>query len=96
MKAAKKMGPIHRASIFQPVTDSRKRKVRGLRQRNGRYYAQLRIKLPSGLSKAIPVPLEVTRLDAAIVELEATRTKKQGKDLHLPGHRIGGTSHCIF
>ena len=84
---AKLKSSVHRANTFQPVTDSRKRKVKRLQQRNGRYYAIVCIKLSSGKSKSSRIPLKATRLDAAIIEGEATRTKMREKTLHLPGHR---------
>jgi len=77
----------HRSERFLPVVDSRKRKVRGMVERNGRYYAQMRVALPDGKSKAIRIPLESTRLDHAIAEAEAKRTEKRQGDVHLPGVR---------
>jgi integrase len=77
----------HRSVRFLPVLDSRKRKVRGVVQRNGKFYAQMRITLPNGKSKAIRIPLEATRLDEATAEAEKRRTEKRGGEVHLPGHR---------
>lgn len=77
----------HRNGRFLPVTDSRKRKVRGMVERNGIYYAQMRVSLPNGKSKAVRIPLEATRLDVAIAEAEEKRTQKRVGEVHLPGHR---------
>jgi integrase len=77
----------HREGRFLPVKDSRKRKVRGMVERNGRYYAQMRVSLPNGKTKAVRIPLEATRLDAAIAEAEEKRTQKRVGEVHLPGHR---------
>ena len=72
---------------FAPVFNSRKQKLRGLVERNGRYYAQMRVSLPSGESRAIRVPLDATRLDLAIAEVEKKRTEKRSGEIHLPGKR---------
>lgn len=77
----------HRATRFLPVFDSRKRKVRGIVSRNGKYYAQMRVALPDGKSKAIRIPLESSRLDEAINDAERARTEKRSGQIHLPGHR---------
>jgi len=87
-KAAKNVGklPDH-GGRFLPVTDSRKRKIRGMVQRNGRFYAQMRLALVGGKTKAVRIPLDASRLDEAIAEAEKRRTEKRDGDLHLPGHR---------
>lgn len=77
---------IHEAR-FTPATDTRKRKIRGLWIRNGRFYAQMRVSLGNGTTKAVRVPLVATTLDAAKIEMESKRTEKQTGELHLPGHR---------
>jgi integrase len=76
-----------KAARFEPVRDSRKRKVRGLVQRGGKYYAQMRITTPDGKSRAVRIPLEATRLDLAVAEAEKKRTEKRGGEIHLPGVR---------
>ena len=78
---------VSHAPSFKPVFDSRKRKVKGLVTRNGRFYAQMRVPVASGASKAVRLALESTRLDAAIGELEKLRTEKRSGTIHLPGHR---------
>lgn len=75
------------AGRFHAVTDSRNRKVRGMVTRNGRYYAQMRVTLPDGKTRALRIPLEATRLDHAIVEAEGKRTEKHKGDIKLPGVR---------
>ena len=83
---SKEQGHV-KAPKFIPVKDSRNRKVRGMVTRNGRYYAQMRIALPDGKSKAMRIPLEATRLDLAIAEAESKRTEKRKGDIQLPGVR---------
>ncbi len=75
------------AGRFTAVTDSRNRKVRGMVTRNGRYYAQMRVTLPDGKTRALRIPLEATRLDHAIVEAEGKRTEKHKGEIKLPGVR---------
>ena len=72
---------------FAAAKDTRKRKIRGLWIRNGRFYAQMRVDMGNGTTKAVRVSLKSTTLDAAKAEMEAKRTEKQTGDLHLPGHR---------
>jgi integrase len=84
-KGAKKS---HRSGTrFLPVLDSRKRKVRGLVQRNGRFYAQMRLMESNGKSRAVRIPLEAERLDHAIAEAEKKRTEKRAGEIELPGVR---------
>ena len=64
---------ISHASSFKPVFDSRKRKVRGLITRNGKYYAQMRVPLANGKTRAVRIPLKAGRLDDAIAEAEGKR-----------------------
>jgi integrase len=75
------------AGRFHAVLNTRNRKVRGMVERNGRYYAQMRVTLPDGKTKALRIPLEATRLDHAIVEAEGKRTEKHKGDIKLPGVR---------
>ena len=79
--------PKVHAARFAPALDSRKRKIRGLWMRNGRFYAQMRIRVASGSSKAVRIPLDAATLDLAKIEAEKRRTEKQEGSLHLPGHR---------
>lgn len=82
-----KKAAVHGAQRFVPVKDSRKRKVRGMVTRNGKFYAQMRIATSSGKSKAVRMPLKSLTLDAAIAEAEKMRTEKRSGDLHTPGRR---------
>jgi hypothetical protein len=51
---------IPRRSQYQKVRDGRKRPIRGLWVRNGRYYAQMTIQDPNTGAKSVPrIPLEV-------------------------------------
>jgi integrase len=51
--------PKHRGATYQRVCDERKRPIRGLWVRNGRYYAQITIEdQETGLKKVRRVPLE--------------------------------------
>jgi len=86
-KADKAKVSIHEGSRFLPVFDSRKRKVRGLVIRKEKFYAQMRVTIASGQTRAIRVPLDATRLDDAIIEAEKKRTEKHSGEIHLPGHR---------
>jgi hypothetical protein len=65
-----------KASRFIPVLNSRKRKVRGLVQRNGVFYAQMRVSEGGQKSRAVRIRLEATRLDHAIAEAEKKRTER--------------------
>ena len=76
----------HTAS-FHAVTDSRKRKVRGLWQRNGRYYAQVRVDLGNGRTAPRRIALDADNLDKAKAELERTRTERRAGTLPTTGHR---------
>ena len=63
---------------FIPVLDSRKRKVRGLVQRNGRFYAQMPLMESHGKSRAVRIPLEAARLDHAIAEADSENLLGRG------------------
>ncbi len=72
---------------FAPVLDSRKRKIVGLWQRNGRYYAQLRVDLGNGRTAPRRLPLNADTLDDAKAELERKRTERRDGKLPQTGHR---------
>ncbi len=72
---------------FTPVFDSRKRKVVGLWQRGGRYYAQLRVDLGNGTTAPRRLALEASNLDEAKGELERKRTERRDGRLPQTGHR---------
>lgn len=72
---------------FLAAKDSRKRKIRGLWTRNGRYYAQMRVDRGNGTTAPAKIPLEATTLDSARAELEKKRTENRQQVMQLPGHR---------
>ena len=72
---------------FLAVLDSRKRKIPGLWQRGGRYYAQLRVDLGNGRTAPRRKPLEASNLDEAKAALESVRTERRGGKLPRSGHR---------
>ena len=72
---------------FQPVFDSRKRKVPGLWLRGERYYAQLRVDLGNGRTAPRRLPLAATTLDGARGELERKKTERRDGRLPRTGHR---------
>jgi len=58
----------HRGATYRKVLDQRKRPIRGLWERNGRYYAQLTVEDPNtGLKKVKRVPLEDVQTAAQAV-----------------------------
>lgn len=77
----------HRHARFEPVFDSRKRKVRGLWKRGARYYAQLRVDLGNGTTAPRRFPLEAQTLDQARAEAEQKRVDRKNEKLRLPGLR---------
>ena len=72
---------------FQPVFDSRKRKIPGLWLRGSRYYAQLRVDLGNGTTAPRRLPLTASNLDEAKGELERKRTERRDGKLPQTGHR---------
>jgi integrase len=72
----------HRQSTYQKVRDERKRPIRGLWLRNGRYYAQITLEEPkTGVKQVRRVPLEnagtPAQAKAALEELLVRRRKGQ-------------------
>ena len=63
---------------FVAVTDSRKRKIRGLWKRGDRYCAQMRMEVEGGQSKPKRIALNAATLDQARAELEKVLTEKPG------------------
>jgi integrase len=80
-------GAKNHAVRFVVVTDSRKRKIRGLWKRGNRYYAQLRMEVAGGQTKPKRIALKATSLDQARAELEKIRTENRTGKLELPGRR---------
>lgn len=85
--ATKTIKRSNHPGMFHPAVDSRKRKIRGLWIRNGKYYAQMRIDAGNGKTRPVRVPLEAADLDAAKNELEKARTENRKGEMHQPGHR---------
>lgn len=79
-------GQIH-TSKFTAVLDGRKQKIRGLLSRNGVFYAQMRVRSPSGGSKPVRIRLDAKTVAEARAEAERRRTEKRDGELHLPGRR---------
>jgi hypothetical protein len=72
----------HRQSTYQKVRDERKRPIRGLWLRNGRYYAQITLEEPkTGVKQVRRVPLEnagtPAQAKAALEELLVRRRRGQ-------------------
>ena len=70
---------------FVAVTDSRKRKIRGLWKRGDRYYAQMRMEVEGGQTKPKRIALNATTLDQARAELEKVRTENRAGKLAFVG-----------
>ena len=69
----------HRPATYKKVLDQRKRPIRGLWQRNGRYYAQVTIEdAHSGLKQVKRVPLEGATTDAqAVAKFQELLTQRR-------------------
>jgi integrase len=79
-------------AMFSKVLDGRKQPVRGLWERNGRYYAQLTVENPiTGVKKVRRVPLvdkdgvPAATTAQAIAELKRLQTKRADNDLGTVG-----------
>src|SRR5271170_3026165 len=79
-------------AMFSKVLDGRKQPVRGLWERNGRFYAQLTVENPiTGVKKVRRVPLvdkentPVATVAQAISELKRLQTKRADNDLGTVG-----------
>jgi integrase len=69
----------HRRATYSKVMDKRKRPVRGLWERNGRYYAQLTVEdQVSGIKQVRRVPMEGVSTDAqAVAKLQELLTQRR-------------------
>lgn len=76
---------------FTPVRDSRKRKVRGLWIRNGRYYLQMRVE---GEKSARKIPLQAQNLEAAIKEIREKQAAKDKGELPTAGLKPKFADYC--
>lgn len=74
----------HRGATYQKVLDARKRPIRGLWVRNGRYYARLAVENPENGRKSVRrVPLEVAQT-VAQAQTELRRLLNQREEKSLP------------
>jgi integrase len=72
----------HRGATYQKVFDLRKRPVRGLWQRNGRFYARLAVEdHETGKKTVRRVPLSVDSVAQAQAELRRLQTKRENNAL---------------
>lgn len=69
----------HRGATYSKVVDKRKRPIRGLWERNGRYYAQLTVEdQVTGIKQVRRVPLEGVSTDAqAVAKLQELLTQRR-------------------
>src|SRR5208283_3405251 len=69
----------HRRATYTKVCDQRKRPIRGLWERNGRYYAQLTVEdQVTGIKQVKRVPLEGVATDAqAVAKLQELLTQRR-------------------
>lgn len=69
----------HRRLTYTKVCDKRKRPIRGLWERNGRYYAQITVEEPAtGIKRVKRVPLEGVTTDAqAVTKLQELLTQRR-------------------
>src|SRR5450755_433434 len=69
----------HRRATYSKVMDKRKRPIRGLWERNGRYYAQLTVEdQVTGIKRVKRVPLEGVSTDAqAVAKLQELLTQRR-------------------
>jgi integrase len=76
----------HRPTPYLKVQDQRKRAIRGLWKRNGRYYAQLTVEDPNnGIKKVKRMPLENVTTDAqAIAKYQEILTDRRKGSLPVP------------
>ncbi len=77
---SKIVGPKqHRQASYRKVLDKRKRPIRGLWERNGRYYAQLTVEdQVTGIKQVKRVPLEGVGTDAqAVAKLQELLTQRR-------------------
>jgi integrase len=84
-------GNVNHKFRFTPVRDSRKRKVRGLWIRNGRYYLQMRVE---GEKSARKIPLQAQNLEAAIKEIREKQSAKDKGELPAAGLKPKFADYC--
>src|ERR1039458_290199 len=76
----------HRRATYTKVCDQRKRPIRGLWVRNGRFYAQITVEEPvTGIKRVKRVPLEgVTTEPQAVAKLHGLLTQRRYPCTALP------------
>lgn len=80
---------------FLPVKDSRKRRVRGLWLRNGRFYLQMRLPNEAGMMRPRKIPLKATTLEQCRVEMgKKFLERENGEILPAAGPRPSLTVCC--
>lgn len=80
---------------FLPVKDSRKRRVRGLWIRNGRFYVQMRVLNAEGMMRPRKLPLKANNLEGCRVEMaKKLLAREQGEILPAPGPRPSFAVSC--
>jgi len=84
-------GNVNHKFRFTPARDSRKRKVRGLWIRNGRYYLQMRVE---GEKSARKIPLQAQNLEAAIKEIREKQSAKDKGELPAAGLKPKFADYC--
>ena len=73
----------HRGATYQKARDARKRPIRGLWVRNGRFYAQMKVKDPNTRASSVRrVPLEgATTVPEAVRDMARLKTKREDNQL---------------
>src|SRR5260370_13150684 len=84
-------GHVNHKFRFTPARDSRKRKVRGLWIRNGRYYLQMRVE---GEKSARKIPLESRNLETATKEVREKQAAKDKGELPTAGLKPKFADYC--
>jgi hypothetical protein len=86
---------MNKARSFTPVLDSRKRKLRNLWQRGGRYYARIKIAYPGEeVPKTRRVPLKAGNVTEAVTELRQLLVKR-GSTAHYANKFMLNTAWSI-
>lgn len=76
--AARVQSACHRAGTYQKALDGRKRPIRGLWQRNGKFYARISVEDPgTGRKQVRRVPLAAATVAQAQAELRRLMTKRE-------------------
>ena len=77
--------PTADRQAFLPVMDSRRRRVRGLWVRNGRFYLQMRLPNAMGIVRPRKLPLKASNLEECRLEIaKKLVAREQGEILPAP------------